>query len=98
MFIGGDKKTAGAAGGVEDFVAGLRIETGHHEINDVTRGAELAVLALGSHALQEIFKGVSEFLAVRISETVDLGEKKREDASVAELEKCVAKNIAEKCG
>ena len=64
--VGGDEEAARAARGVEDFVAGLRVETGDDEINDVARGAELAVLALRAGALQEVFKGVAEFLAVRV--------------------------------
>jgi hypothetical protein len=38
--VGRDEEAAGAARGVEDFVAGLRVEAGDHEINDVPRGAQ----------------------------------------------------------
>ena len=84
--------------GVENFVAGLRVEAGDDEINDVARGAELAVLALRAGALQEVFKGVAEFLAVRVGEAVHLGEDHGEDAPVAELQEGVAEDVAEQAG
>ena len=96
--VGGDEEAARAAGGVEDFVAGLRVEAGDDEINDVARGAELAVLTLRAGALQEVFKGVAQFLAVRVGEAVHLGEEHGEDASVAEFQEGVAEDVAEQAG
>jgi hypothetical protein len=79
-------------------VAGLGVEAGDDEINDVARGAELAVLSLGAHALEEVFEGVAQFLAVRVFEAVHLGEEHREDASVAEFQEGVAEDVAEEAG
>ena len=95
VFVAGNKKSAGAAGGIEDAVVRLRIETRHHEINDVPRSAELAVLGLDAHRLEQILKGVAEFLAVRVNESVHLIEEKREDAAVAKLQERVSENVAE---
>jgi len=64
----------------------------------VARGAKLAVLALGAHALEKVFKGVAEFLAVRVLEAVHVGEEHCEDAAVAEFQECIAKNVPEQTG
>ena len=98
VLVTGNQKSAGAAGGIENAIARLRIETRHHEINDVSRSAELTVLGLDAHRLEQILKGVAELLAVRVSESVHLIEKKREDAAVAELQERVSENIAEERG
>ena len=98
VFVSGDKKSAGAAGGIEDAIVRLRVETRHHEINDVSRRPELAVLGLDAHRLEQILKRVAEFLAVRVNESVHLIEEKREDAAVAELQERVPENVAEKRG
>jgi hypothetical protein len=77
VFVTRDKKSAGAAGGIENAIARLRIETRHHKINDVARRPELAVLGLDAHRLEQILKPVAELLAMRISEPVYLIEEKR---------------------
>jgi hypothetical protein len=92
VFVGGDEKAARAARGVEDFVVRLRVDAGNDEINDVPRGAELTVLALNAHALEEVFEGVAEFLTVRVFEAVQINEEHREDAPVAEFQKSVAED------
>ena len=98
VLVSGDEKSAGAARRDQDAVVRLRIETRDHEIDDVTRRAELAVLALDAHALEQILKRVAELLAVRVNEAVHLVEKQREDAAVAEFQERVAEDVAEERG
>ena len=98
VLVGGDEEAAGAAGGIEDFLAGLRIEAVHDEVDDVAGRAELAVLALRAHALEQVFEGVAEFLAVGVGEAVDLGEEHCEDAPVAEFQECIAEDVPEQAG
>jgi hypothetical protein len=74
-----NQEPARAARRIKNPVLRLWIKTRHHEINDVARGTELAVLALRAAALQQVFKGVAEFLAVRLGEAVHLGEEHGED-------------------
>jgi len=64
VFVSGNKKSARAAGGIENAIVRLRVETLDHEIDDVSRSAELTVLRLNAHRLEQILKRVAEFLAV----------------------------------
>ena len=86
VFVTGDKKSACAACGIENAIVRLRIETLNHEINNVSRSAELTVLGLDAHRLEQILKCVAELLAVRVNESVHLIEEKSEDAAVAKLQ------------
>ena len=81
-----NEKSPGAACGIEDAITRLRVETRHHEINDVARRAELTVLRLDAHRLEQILKCIAELLAVRVNESVHLVEEKSEDAAVAKLQ------------
>ena len=60
--------------------------------------AELAVLGLDAHRLEQIFECVAELLTVRVNEAVHLIEEKREDAAIPELQERIPANIAKKCG
>src|SRR5205085_10492967 len=64
VFVSGNKKSTRAAGGIENAIVRLRVETLDHEIDDVSRSAEVTVLCLNAHRLKQILKRVAEFLAV----------------------------------
>jgi len=63
ILAGGDEEAGGAAGRVADLVAGLRRGHVDHQPDDVSRRAELAVLArrgdLAEHVLVEVAVGVT---------------------------------------
>jgi hypothetical protein len=65
---GGDQEARGAAGGVADHI--LRRRGGHvdHQLDDVARGAELAVLPgagdLAEHVLVEVALGVASAMSM----------------------------------
>ena len=77
--------TVGISPDFKKMVGGLGIEAGDDPVDDVAGRAELAVFALRAHALEEVFEGVAQLLAVGIGEAVYLGEEEREDAAVAEF-------------
>jgi len=95
MLVGGDEETGGAAGGIEDDVAFLRIEDRDDEINDVARGAELAGVALRAEDAEEILEGVAEALAMVVAELVDDLEEGFERLGVAIREVGVFEDVAE---
>src|ERR1019366_1676183 len=67
-------------------------------INDVAWGAELPVLALNAHALEEVFEGVAKFLTVGVLEAVHLCEEHRKDAPVSKFQESVAEDVPKQAG
>ncbi len=78
VLAGGDQEAAGAGGGVADDVARHRRGELHHELDDVARGAELAVLAgggdLAQHVLVDVALGVAVVHLKLVDEVDGLGE------------------------
>ena len=78
ILAGGDEEAAGAGGGVANDVLGLGGGEGHHELDDVARGAKLPVLAgagdFAEHVLVEIAFGVAVVHGDFVEEVDDLGE------------------------
>jgi hypothetical protein len=77
----GDEEARGAAGWVDDLVGRLWRGHRHHELDDVSRGAELAVLAgggdLAEHVLVEVAVGVAVGHRHVVEHVDDLGEQRR---------------------
>ena len=61
---GGDEETGGAAGGIADLVLGRGSGHVHHELDDVARGAELAVLSGACNFPEHVFVEVALGVAV----------------------------------
>ena len=59
VLIGAQQKAAGAAGRVADPVAQLRLHQFGHQLDDVARGAELAVLAGGGDLGEQHFVDIA---------------------------------------
>jgi hypothetical protein len=81
VFAGGDQKAAGAAGGVADHVLRRRRGELDHQLDDVARGAELAVLAgggdLAEHVFVEVALGVAVFHRHLVEHVHHLGQQRR---------------------
>ena len=71
VFGGGDQKAGAAAGGVANGVAGLRGHHVHHQLNDVARRAELAVLPGGGDFAEHVFVEVALGVSVVHGDGVD---------------------------
>jgi hypothetical protein len=78
VFARGDEEAAGAARGVADDVPGRGGGQFDHELDDVARGAELAVLPgagdLPEHVLVEVALGVAVLHGDGVDHVHDLGE------------------------
>ncbi len=80
VLIGPQQKAAGTAGRIGDAVAELRLHQVGHQLDDVARGAELAVLAGGGDLGEEhlvdialdILKGLALLLRVLLHDLEDL--------------------------
>jgi hypothetical protein len=85
VLAGGNEEAGGAAGGVADDVGGLRRRQLHHQADDVTRRAELAVLPggrdLAEHVLVEIPFRVAILQRHVVDEVHDLREQPRPSGS-----------------
>jgi hypothetical protein len=64
MQEGIEQEAAGAAGGIEDLLAKLRLEQLDHEADDVARGAELPVLAGLLHLFEQILEDVAHDVGI----------------------------------
>ena len=95
VLVGGDEESGSAARGVEDGLALLRGGDFDHEINDVTRGAELPGIALRTEDGEQILEGVTEALAVVVAELVDDLEEGLERLGIAVRQVGVLEDVAE---
>ena len=81
IFAGRDQEAAGAAAGIADHVLGLRRGQLDHQLDDVARRAELAVLAgggdLAEHVLVDVALGVAVLHVELVEHVDDLGEQRR---------------------
>ena len=95
MFVGGDEKSGGAAGGIEHGLVLLRVDDGHDEVDDMPRGAELSRVSLGAEDGEQIFEGVAEALGVVVLELVDDLEERPQRFRVAIGQVGVLEDVAE---
>ncbi len=71
VLVGGDEESGGAAGRVEQAFVLLEIDEGHHEVDDMTRGAELTGISLGTEDGEQVLESVSQAFRVVVGELVD---------------------------
>ena len=93
--IGTDQKTGCTAGRVQNSLVFLRVYDFHHHINDMAGGTKLAGISLAAHNGQEIFKGITQVLAVVIREVADFFEEHIQGVRVPIRDICSTENIPE---
>ena len=98
MLPGADEETGGAAGRVQDGVGLLRVDHGHHEVNDVARGAELSGVALAAQHAEQILKRIAQALRVVVGEAVDFFQKTFQRFRVTVRQVGVFKDVAKQLG
>ena len=71
VFHGAGQETGGAAGRVTDDIGGLRVDQFHHGVDDVARGAELAVDAGGGEFAEQVFVNVAFHVTLGERQVID---------------------------
>jgi len=72
IFARPDQEPAGAGGGIADRLAGPGLHQRHHQVDDVARGAELAILAGAGDLAQQVLVDVAFGVAISHRHVVEL--------------------------
>ena len=95
MLVGRNQEPGGAAGRVENGFVFFRVDDGDHEVDDMTRRAELSGVALRTENREQILEGVSQSLAVIVLELVNDFEKGAQGFRVAVGQVGVLEDVSE---